>query len=544
MRIATLIGSLGLALLWGCPPSGVIPPGGDDPAGSPADPDAGVGLEGEGNAGSGQGAPAEGDGLDVIEPGGVGQDEPDGEPPVAGECRATDVPFTGFAAGDSWIIASRFFDLDGEPLLMGMGSGERISGVFLGADFMSGPGCAGVGDDVVFTIDGSTIELSADLTSFDDGEGCSLELSGTIDPCGADVLGLTVFYVVGDAKARIGGEEYVLDDLEIIRVPSPEPVPCEEPIESLADRSWSISNEDMGGLGGFGMPLPTGPSVSLWGFGDQIESADIFSGFFDLDNFEDEPLGCLGAAPEGEFSFDGETLSIDITMSSDNDDSPCSVVFSGTVASCTLPGGGFADFPFESNVRLLRVEGAGQFSGGGLEGTLDVLFVTVFDSFGEPENGEACRESPASLEGTDWQLAIENPLSFSLPPDSAEVFLSMSGAGEELGDSALFVGEFGDDIPVGCSDFMPEGTVSFDGETFSIDAQMAGFSIDEEDAEPCTVRFTGRVESCTLYVDPFGFDEGGGMTVLELVGEGEYVSAAGTGTLTTMYLTLFDGLMP
>lgn len=513
MRIATLIGCLGVVMMWGCTMNTLVSSAEDDPSGNPSD-------QSEGN-------------LQGIS-GGEGE---------AGECRATDIPFTGLADGDVWFLASRFFDLEGDPLLLGLGSGEQVSALFVGADLLSGGGCAGAGSDVDFTIDGSTIELRADLSSFDDDQSCTFELSGVIDPCGHDVLGLTVFDVIGDATARIGGEEFVFGGLEIIRLTLPEPEPCEEPVESFADRLWVISN-DGSGAGGFPLPFPvtTGPSVSLSGFGEQVQSVNMFNGFLDFDSFDEESLGCFGFAPEGEFSFDGETLSIDITSENDDGGPPCSIVFTGTVVSCTLPGGGLLDFGFESDSRMLRVEGAGRFLGGGVEGELDVLLVTVFEPFGGIEGEAPCEETPVSLEGTDWQLSIDNPFSFNPFPDFSEAFISIAGDGEELGLSSIFVGDFNDEDQASCTEFAPEGSVRFDGETFSIDVMMTGFISDFDEAEPCSITFSGRVASCTVFDDPFGSDDIPGMTVIELDGEGEYVTVAGTGPITTMYLTLSEFL--
>lgn len=556
-RFTTLIGCVVFTACWGCTPAGLTPGANDDPAGSPVD------SSGEDDAGNddGQGEPLEGDGPNAGAPGDgdAGEELPDAAPPVAGECRSTDVHFTNFQDGEPWILATRFFDLGDDPLLMGMGIGDRLSGLALGADLVAGPGCAALGGDVEMTIEDGRIEVIAELTGYDDDARCRFELSAMIDPCGHDVLGLTVFDVVGDATAVIGEETIAISALQIIRIPVPEPTPCEAPVETLAGRSWSISNTDLSGPSGFGFPFPTGPSLNIWGSGEDVESATWFGDIFDIER-EDDIEGCFGGPSDGTVSFDGQTLTIDLEFDNEVGGPPCVIEYTGAVASCTIPGSGglFGGFEYETGSQVLRIDGTGRFAGGGLEGELTTLYVNVFEPYPEFPSAEPCGDPPQSLEGQDWYLNLSNAFGPQIPPESFSTFLSISGHGETLGESTLFVDDFENEVFTSCFDLSPEGAVRFDGETFSIDVQLSGADFDDpyggfddgtddgeddgddEEAPPCSVSFTGHVVGCSVPPGLFGPSDRPGVTLLEFEGEGEYVTAQGTVPITTMFMSTVD----
>ena len=282
------------------------------------------------------------------------------------------------------------------------------------------------------------------------------------------------------------------------------------------DETWFITAEPS---------TPGGVAAQLSGFGDTVDIVQLLT---DADPFA--PEGCFAFEPEATLIFDGETISVEAGFVDDRTGQACSIELTGSVTSC--PG----DLPpglAPPNSLCATAEGVTTIAGEEfLVGDLRI------------DRVESCDPAPVSLVDQQWTLINYHvaALGNEFIAVSYDVVIDVHGLGNvvQSGSLSQFPG-VEEDLSMGCDEEWPQGSVSFDGQTLSMEL-VGGFPGgigDELAEETCAMSFTGTVTYCQDFPS-FGPDGDDSLSILTLRidGAGSHIVADQEGTFTTMYLIL------
>jgi len=311
--------------------------------------------------------------------------------------------------------------------------------------------------------------------------------------------------------------------------------PCElSSVPFVEEEFWTIISD----------PLAADQAVFLTisGVGNSVEGIQIITDPFTGD-------GCTGTDPDATFSFDGQHLSLEAMFSREptfagpfdptigpipadpqasDVEEMCSVRLTAAISSC----GTRIFFPLPFEVFDLDIEAEI-----GVAGELFDRPAAVQIMRFRPPQPTPCDDPPTSLPPMGWSLSNSNQTSFFLPPEDGDrVFIDVFGIGDQVDSVSLYAQPFFQDAlaedadleVLDCSIGRPDGTVTFDGTTLTIDMATA---------EGCAITFTGTVADCGLYSLGGLFGAGPPTQVIRIEGRGTYSSGATTGEFGTLYLT-------
>ncbi len=376
--------------------------------------------------------------------------------------------------------------------------------------------CSGYLPDVAIDVEDGVVSLTAALIDEATLDACTVDLEGVIDDCGMTLIAgqpVEVSHVAAEGSAVVGGEVYALGDLQILRMSygdfdgGADARPCDEPPTGLGDMNWDLSNTnyyvDFPGFGGFGGLDESPLYIDISGVGEAVEYAWIESSF--------EDSACEPINTEGTISFDGQTLSISVTVAASVDEGEpegqCSFEFTGEAGECLV----VAD-EYYGDTTLVVVEGAGTYGTySGESGEVTTMYLSLY-TYSEPEQPEPIEDRCIDpIDGFDesgggWQIVPVNP--YGDEGFEALQGLTVYGDGLEVFEFFIYL-DGGDDFDA-CYGESGGGSVSFDGQNLTVDVAHV-----DEFAE-CGATFAGAVESCETYGGYFGGDD----QVLRVVGEG------------------------
>lgn len=259
-----------------------------------------------------------------------------------------------------------------------------------------------------------------------------------------------------------------------------------------ADQFWSLAAADAGGATG----------AVVFGVGDLVEFATILPG-----------NACFAILPESQIDYSNGVLSFATDFSTKTPGDRCRVAIAASAAAC-LAGGATAQ--------------TCDLSGGTYTMIADGQTVAVQSA------GWALPQECPTLPGTlftygDWSIVSLHPIAlpFAAPASNfGETFVAVGGNGSSV-QSATLCTEVSGDACTGCSAVLPEGTVSFDGQTLTLDLTFT------EDPASCAVSFTGQATACGVYAE----EGASGNPVIRVVGEGTYQQADESGEIDVLYFT-------
>jgi len=158
----------------------------------------------------------------------------------------------------------------------------------------------------------------------------------------------------------VDAERFAVGDVQVQRSPACDSVPS-----SLDSADfWNIINVHPIATGFFFDRAAVGPLVELSGSRGQPTEGLVITGVND-----EGAIVCASSMVDGPVEFDGEALSLDVTLNDQYNNASCSVVFEGQRVYCAIQGAG--------SLYVLRFAGTGRWTRDGEEGSVDALFVSL-----------------------------------------------------------------------------------------------------------------------------------------------------------------------
>ncbi len=301
--------------------------------------------------------------------------EPDADDQVAAAQDGPAGDLSGLLAPDeAWVL--------GSANLLLFGYGDRIEYALLTAGAVE-DSCVGLAPVGTVRLDGQTLHVEGRFTDPDTNQQCSFELDGDVGAClddGAFDAGFEACTLVGaSGSARTGGRSFALGETAIAR-----PSGCETLQARLGGLpQWGILNLHPLAVPFVDGPDPTRGLLLIEGTRAQVGTAANITSV-QGDNF----TGCLDETPTGTVSFDGTTLTIDLSLQGqDNADASgtpgnCSISFVGTVTYCAEFDPSEVGQPGGASGTIVRLDGEGSTLRNGVSTPQNVLY--LFAGMGGP----------------------------------------------------------------------------------------------------------------------------------------------------------------
>ncbi len=270
-----------------------------------------------------------------------------------------------FEADEPWAV--------GSPTFLAFGVGDFVDFMTLTTEQAGGTTC--LASTPAATIEFSEGSLRIDSQPLTDlaGVDCSIDVLIDAASCAPDeVFGPPnpCFTDGADGEILINGGSNSPDLPRIVRLQT-----CDAPAFLSSISEWAILSVHPFALPFIDDPADFGAIALIEGAGSGPTIASLVTGVDALDN----PLGCSDGTPAGTVTILNDTLSIDLNMEGQDNDSGlgspgmCSLRFTGSMTFCEiispseLGGSG-------ASIELVRFDGTGQYESQIGSGTLKTMY--------------------------------------------------------------------------------------------------------------------------------------------------------------------------